>query len=107
MTPESSPFVPHMGARELRATWDMLVSFKKAIIGARWGGDEVQAVAMGLQMIIQMEGQYRAQVDMAEKREKSDMSKAKMSVVSAGGTINKGGRNGTDVQDSETDSNPA
>ncbi len=84
----NNSFIPNLGVRELTATWEMLVSFKKAIKdNAHWRGEDVQAVAMGLQMIMTMEGQYRAQLEMAKQREKENVQAIKDNIVQGGRTV--------------------
>jgi hypothetical protein len=76
-----------MGFKELRATYEMLVGFKTAILNTKWDGVDVEAVAMGLVMVKQMEGQYRVQVDVAEKREKEMAREVREAIKAAGGKI--------------------
>lgn len=84
-----NPFIPKMGARELRATWDMLVRFGRAIReNDHWSGKNVDAVAMGLMMITQMAGQYKVQVDVAELEAKAQAQKIKDQIKAQGGKIN-------------------
>lgn len=86
---KSNPFIPNLGVRELTATWEMLVAFKKAIQeNDHWCGQDVQAVAMGLQMIMTMESQYRIQMDMAKQREKQNAAAIKDQIAANGGVIN-------------------
>lgn len=82
-----APFIPNMGLREVTATWEMLVNFKKAVLSVQWPGDTVQAVAMGLEMIRMMEGQYRVQVEMAREHAKNQEKKAREEIANAGGRI--------------------
>jgi hypothetical protein len=82
------PFIPHLGLKELTATWEMLMGFRLAIRrNQNWHGEDVQAVAMGLEMITQMEHQYRAQVELARNREKEDMRKTREAINEIGGII--------------------
>lgn len=87
-SPASSPFVPHMPTKEIRATWEMLVAFKEAIRGAQWSGADVQAVAMGLTMVMQMESQYRSQFDLATKRDAEMSKRSREAIAAAGGAVN-------------------
>lgn len=69
--PSNAPFIPKMPLREVQATRDMLSRFREAIEqNEHWSGHDVQAVAMGLEMVKRMEGQYNVQVEEARKREK-------------------------------------
>jgi|SRR5690242_18649563 len=83
---------PGMGLREINATYEMLVRFKEAVRDNTWPGDTVQAVAMGLQMIITLEGQYRGQVERMRAMEKEAVKRAKQAINDAGGQVN--GENG-------------
>lgn len=74
--PSEIPFIPKMGVRELRATWEMLANFKEAILSVEWPGAYVQAVAMGLEMIKRMEINSRGQFELAKKNEKADNGSA-------------------------------
>lgn len=67
----------------------MLVKFKSAIEeNAHWQGSDVQAVAMGLEMVKQMERQYRSQVEVARRSEEESRRRAKDAIKEAGGVIN-------------------
>jgi len=90
-----SPFIPKMGVRELRATWEMLVKFGRAIEGNdHWSGKDVDAVAMGLMMIKQMSAQYHVQLDVAEREEKMRLQRVKDQIKANGGKINGEPANG-------------
>lgn len=72
---DNEPTVPQMDLRQIEATWNMLVEFKQAIRETQWSGNKVQAVAMGLQMIVQMEQQSRGQLEAARRMEKETSGK--------------------------------
>lgn len=80
--PSNTPFIPRMGLKEITQTWEMLVKFRRAIEDKF--GAELEAIAMGLAMVKQMEAQYRVQVDVATEAKK----RAKEAVKNAGGSIN-------------------
>jgi hypothetical protein len=62
-----------MGLPEIQATWDMLVQFKNAIRrNQHWAGDEVSAVAMGLQWVVNMESQYRGLLERSREQAKNE-----------------------------------
>ncbi len=85
----NNPFIPKLGLKELRATWEMLVKFGKAIEeNDHWSGSEAEAVAMGLMMIRQMAAQYHVQVDVAERQQKEQGEKLKAQIKAQGGKIN-------------------
>lgn len=80
--------MPQLGVRELNATWEMLVEFKNAIRNNdHWRGDQVQAVAMGLQMIMTLEGQYRSQLEVAKQRQKENAKSIKDQIEKGGGVV--------------------
>lgn len=83
-----SGFSPKLGVREIQATWEMLVKFKQAIKNAHWSGEEVQAVAMGLQMVMQMEAQYLGQLEAAKREQKEALKNAKIKIQEIGGQVN-------------------
>lgn len=88
--PTGNPFMPDIPTRELTATWEMLVQFKAAIRENQyWPGDKLEAVAMGLRMITQMEGQYRSQVEISRSRDKAAGQKARAAIHAQGGKINE------------------
>lgn len=86
--PTGNPFIPKMGVREITATWAMLVQFKKAILSVNWPGEYLQAVAMGLEMIKQMEAQYHVQKEMAEKAADAERKKIREQIKNSGGNVN-------------------
>lgn len=80
-----------MSVQEAQATWDMLVRFKTAIQeNDYWKGTEVQAVAMGLQWVVNMETQYRGYLEKLKRDEKEALKKAKDQIKTAGGEIKNG-----------------
>lgn len=91
-----TPFIPKMSARDLRATWEMLVKFGKAIeTNDHWSGTDCEPIAMGLMMIRQMAAQYRVQVDVAEAEAKAQTQRIKDQIKAQGGKINGEQPNGS------------
>lgn len=76
-----------MGLREITATYEMLVGFKDAIKRNRWEGTDCQFVAMGLQMVITMESQYRGQMERMRILEKEAVKRARQAIKEAGGQV--------------------
>lgn len=94
--PAGNPFIPKMGARELRATWEMLTRFGRAIeSNDHWSGKDADAIAMGLMMIKQMAAQYHVQVDVAEREAKAQAQRIKDQIKAQGGKINGEHSNGS------------
>lgn len=85
---ENNPFIPQMGLSEAKATWEMLVGFKKAILeNTHWTGFDVQAVAMGLSWVQRMEAQYRVNYERMQENEKLRAAQVRDAIKSAGGKI--------------------
>ncbi len=80
----------------------MLVGFHRAIDRTEWSGEDVEAVAMGRRMIIQMEAQYRAQVELARVRQKDQSAAARAAIQEQGGHVN-----GEELLPGRTDAIPA
>lgn len=74
---------------QVKATWEMLVAFKSAILNNQWRGADTQAVAMGIQMISMLEGQYRSQYEHLKTAQKQAKDKAKEEILKAGGKVNE------------------
>lgn len=86
---DQAPFIPNIPLRELQATWEMLIQFKKAILTPKndWDMADIQAVAMGMQMLSQMEVQYRAQVERRREDEKRNIDAIKAQIAKGGGVV--------------------
>lgn len=94
----ANPFIPKLGLRELRATWEMLTKFGRAIKeNEHWSGKDVEAVAMGLTMIKQMGAQYHVQVEIAQREAESEKQRIKKQIKAQGGKIYGNGSNHTDA----------
>lgn len=81
--------MPAMGLRELEITWEMLVKFGEAIRTVSWPGEFVQAVGIGMEIIKNMEVQYRAQVEIARKNVAAVKQNAKEQINRIGGKVNE------------------
>lgn len=86
---------PGMGLREITATYEMLVAFKEAVKRNTWPGDTVQAIAMGIQMVVTLESQYRGQMERMRVLEKDAVKRARQAIKDAGGQVHGDSPNGT------------
>ncbi len=83
------PFVPRLGLREITATLEMIIGSRRAIrVNEHWRGEDLEPMAMLLQMLGGMEGQYRAQKDKADADEKALRKKMVTELKEAGVPLN-------------------
>lgn len=87
----NNPFIPNMPLPELEATWNMLAGFKQAVRNNTWAGDDVEAVAMGIRWVSNMEVQYRSRLDMARAEQRNAQKAARQAIHAAGGQIKENG----------------
>lgn len=88
--PLNSPLsFPKLAIKELEATYEMLVGFKKAVLSQKWEGPDVQNVAMGLMWINQMEIDHRNKLEVARREQKEAIKKAQEAIKQAGGKVNE------------------
>lgn len=77
------------GIREIQATYEMIVASKKAINqNDNWRGEDLQAMAMLMAMLSQMEVQYRAKLENLRSEEKEALRRAREEIRKAGGQVN-------------------